>query len=179
MDIKAMKCTIKDIVCFVSSVTLLIPMLAQNNYTIAVTPSEVPIRGSNVLLTQGEAMKVTLTTEESSTMNDVSFSARRVGFADPFGSAQIPFTIELYESDKLVASESFTWLLDDKLEEITTSINNTPKLDERYKMLIRYDVPEGNGIDVPIQIDAESIKINGGEDGIDIQGRIKVLFSIN
>ena len=63
-----MKCTIKDIVCFVGSVTLLIPMLAQNNYTIAVTPSEVPIRGSNVLLTQGEAMKVTLTTEESSTM---------------------------------------------------------------------------------------------------------------
>ena len=78
-------------------------------------------------------------------MNDVSFSARRVGLADPFGSAQIPFTIELYESDKLVASESFTWLLEDKLEEITTFINNTPKLDERYKMLIRYDVPEGNG----------------------------------
>ncbi len=45
MDIKAMKGTIKDIVCFVSSVTLLIPMLAQNNYTTAVTPSEVPIRG--------------------------------------------------------------------------------------------------------------------------------------
>jgi hypothetical protein len=45
-------------------------------------------------------------------------------------------------------------------------------------MLIRYDVPEGNGMDVPIQIDAESIKINGGEDGIDVQGRIKVLFSI-
>lgn len=178
MDIKAMRCTIKDIVCFVSSVTLLIPMLAPNNYTSAVTPSEVPIRGSKVLLTPGEAMKVTLTTEQSSTMNDVSFSVRKVGLADPFGSAQIPFTIELYESDKLVASESFTWLLEDKLEEITTSINNTPKLDERYKMLIRYDVPEDKGIDVPIQIDAESIKINGGEDGIDVQGRIKVLFSI-
>ena len=61
-----MKGTIKDIVCFVSSVTLLIPMLAPNNYIAAVTPSEVPIRGSKVLLTQGEAMKVTLTTEESS-----------------------------------------------------------------------------------------------------------------
>ena len=178
MDIKAMKCTIKDIVCFVSSVTLLIRMLAQNNFSTAVTPSEVPIRGSKVLLTQGEAMKVTLTTEESNTMNDISFSARRIGFADPFGSAQIPFTIELYESDKLVASESFTWLLEDKLEEITTSINNAPKLDERYKMLIRYDVLEGNGMDAPIQIDAESIKINGGDDGIDVQGRIKVLFSI-
>lgn len=45
-------------------------------------------------------------------------------------------------------------------------------------MLIRYDVPEGNGMDVPIQIDAESIKKNGGDDGIDVQGRIKVLFSI-
>jgi hypothetical protein len=78
-----MKCTIKDIVSFVSSFTLLIPLLAQNNFTIAITPSEVPIRGSKVLLTQGEAMKVTLTTEESSTMNEVSFSARRVGFADP------------------------------------------------------------------------------------------------
>jgi hypothetical protein len=166
----------KVFVCFVTSFALLMSMLVYGDYVTAATPDEVAIRGSKVLLTQGEAMKVTLTSEETNTMNEVAFSARRVGFVDPFGSSQIPFTIELYESDKLVASESFTWLLEDKFEKISALVNNAPKLDERYKMLIRYDVPEGNGPDIPIQIDAESIKINGGNGGIDVQGRIKVVF---
>jgi hypothetical protein len=45
-------------------------------------------------------------------------------------------------------------------------------------MLIRYDVPEENGIDIPTRLDAESIRMNGGKDGIDVQGRIKILFPI-
>jgi hypothetical protein len=37
------------------------------------------------------------------------------------------------------------------LEEITALVNNNPKLDERYKMLLRHDIPEGSGPNVPIQ----------------------------
>jgi hypothetical protein len=110
----------------------------------------VPISGTKVLLTEGETVKITLTSEESNVVNAVCFFARRVGFVDPFGSSQIPFTSELFESDNLVASESFTWLFEDKLEEITVLVNNNPKLDESYKMLLSHDIPEGSGPNVPI-----------------------------
>jgi hypothetical protein len=62
------------------------------------------------------------------------------------------------------------------LDEITALVNNNPKLDERYKMLLRHDIPEGSGTNVPIQTDAASIEINGGKDGIKVKSRIKILF---
>jgi hypothetical protein len=160
----------------VTFLVLVLSIIFYSDYTAAAKTGEVDIRGSKALLTEGEAMKVTLTAQEPSTMNEVSFSAKIVAVSDPFASSQIPFTIEVYETDQLVASESFTWSLGDKFEKVSSFINNTPRMDERYKMLIRYDVPEDNGPGIPIQIDAESIKINGGNGGIDVQGRIKVVF---
>jgi hypothetical protein len=160
----------------VTFVALVFSIIVYSDYAAAAKTGEVPIRGSKVLLSEGEAMKVTLTAEEPSSMNEISFSAKSLGMLDPFASSRIPFTIEVYESDQVVASESFTWSLGDKFEKVSAFINNTPKIDERYKMLIRYDVPEDNGPNIPIQINADSIKVNAGKDGIDVQGRIKVVF---
>lgn len=168
----------KAVFCFVYCL-IIFSIIFSGNYAAAAKPGEVPIRGSKVLLTEGEAMKVTLTAEEPRTMYDVSFSAKRVGMIDPFGSFAIPFTVEVYESDQLVASESFTWTLGEKFEKVLVQVNNTPKIDERYKMLIRYDVQEDNEQkNIPIQINAESIRINGGNDGIDVHGRVKIVFSV-
>lgn len=161
----------------VTFLTLVFSIIVYGDYAAGAKTGEVAIRGSKLLLTEGEAMKVTLTAKEPSTMNEVSFSAKSVDVADPFAASQIPFTIEVYESDRLVASESFTWSLGDKIKKVSTFVNNTPKMDERYKMLIRYDIPEDSGRNIPIQIDAGSIKINGGDDGIDVQGRIKIVFA--
>ena len=155
---------------------LVLSIIVFSDYN-AVAKTEVAIRGSKVLLTEGEAMKATLKIEKPTAIDEVSFSARRVGSSDPFASSQIPFTIEVYESDQLVASESFTQTLDDKFEKIIVSINNIPKMDEKYKMLIRYDIPEDNGqSNNPIQIDAGSIEVNEGEDGIEVHGKIRIVF---
>ena len=44
-------------------------------------------------------------------------------------------------------------------------------------MLIRYDFPEDNGqSNNPIQIDADSIEVNEGEDGIEVHGKIRIVF---
>lgn len=121
-------------------------------------------------------MKTTLSADEPTTMDNISFNAKRLGLTDPFSSSQIPFTVEIYEDGQLVASESFTWSLDDKFKKVDWMINNKPKLDEKYKMLLRYDIPEYNDQKNPIHIETESIKVNGGNDGIDIHGRIRIVF---
>lgn len=159
----------------VISLALLLFMI-NSEYAVAAKSVEVEVRGSKVLLSQGEAMKATLKAEKPTSMNEISFSAKIVGLSDPFTSPRIPFTVEVYENDKLVASESFTQTLDDKFEKVIVSINNIPKMDEKYKMLIRYDVPEGNGQVKPIQIDADSIRVNEGEDGIEVHGKIRIVF---
>ncbi|HEY7110692.1 MAG TPA: hypothetical protein VH415_14805 [Nitrososphaeraceae archaeon] len=139
--------------------------------------NEIEIRGSKAILRPGDSMKVTLTTDSPTTMNNISFNAMKLGPSDPFTSSQVPFTIEINENGKIVASESFTWSLDDKFKNVNWEIFNKPKLDEKYKMILRYDIPESHVTNTPIQIDTESIKVNGGEDGIDVHGRIRVLFA--
>jgi len=160
----------------ISFLVLVLFIIVYSDYTAAAKTDEVAIRGSKVLLTEGEAMKATLKIEKPTAIDEVSFSARRVA-SDPFVSSQIPFTIEVYENDQPVASESFTQTLEDKFENVIVSINNIPKMDEKYKMLIRYDIPEDNEqSNTPIQIDADSIEVNEGEDGIDVHGKIRIVF---
>ena len=48
---------------------------------------------------------------------------------------------------------------------------------DKYELLIRYDISENGGQNNnSIQIDTESIKINEGDDGLDVHGRIKIVF---
>ena len=143
----------------------------------ASSQNEFEIRGSKAILRPGDSMKVTLTTENPTTMNNISFNAKKLGPSDPFSSSQVSFTIEINENGKLVASESFTWSLDDKFENDNWMIFNKPKLDEKYKMTQRYEIPESYATNTPIQIDTDSIKVNGGDDGIDVHGRVRVLFA--
>jgi hypothetical protein len=166
----------KAVFCFVSCLVIF-SMATLASYDAAAKSGEIKVRGAKVVLSQGEAVKATLTTEKPTSMNDVSFSAKSIGLSNPFANTVVPFTVEVYESDELVASESFTSSLGDKFENVNVEINNSPKLDERYKMLIRYDHPEDNSRNNPIQIDIESIKVNGGKDGIDVQGRVSLVFS--
>lgn len=145
----------------------------------ATKSDEVAIRGSKALLSQGEAMKATIQAKEPTAMNEVSFSAKLVGISDPFATSNIsiPMTVEVYEGNELVASESFTELLGDKFQKVDVPINNTPKMDEKYKLLVRYDIPENGGQkNVPIQIDTDSIKVNDGDDGLEVHGRINIVF---
>jgi hypothetical protein len=160
------------IVSFASLITL---VCFENG--LATKSDEVAIRGSKALLSQGEAMKVTLQAEDPTSMNEVSFSLRAVGLSNPFASSRIPITVEVYEGKELVASESFTESLDDEFKELNVPINNIPKMDEKYKLLIRYDTPENREqYHAPIQIDTESIEVNDGGDGLEVYGRIKILF---
>jgi hypothetical protein len=148
----------------------------------ATKSDEVAIRGSKALLSQGEAMKATIQAKEPTAMNEVSFSAKLVGISDPFATSNIsiPMTVEVYEGNELVASESFTESLGDKFQKVDVPINNTPKMDEKYKLLVRYDTPENGGQkNVPIQIDTDSIKVNDGDDGLEVHGRIKIVFPIS
>jgi hypothetical protein len=146
------------------------------NYGAMAKSEEVAIRGSKAVLIECEA---TIEADKPTTMNEVSFSARTIGLSDPFATSRIPFTVEVYEGNQLVASESFTESLNDKFENIDVPINNIPKMDEKYKLMIRYDSPENGQKNNPIQIDAESIKVNEGEDGLDVHGRIKLVFPIS
>jgi hypothetical protein len=176
MVITVMRYTTKVLVCFVTSIALLLSAIVSSNQTLAAKSDEVEVRGSKVILSEGDAMKATLKSDEPIAMDEVSFSAKRVGTLDPFASSRIPFTVEVYENNSLVASESFTHVLEDKFEKVSVMINNVPKMDVKYKMLIRYDIPENNGQDKPIQIDTDTIEINGGEDGIEVHGRLKVIL---
>jgi hypothetical protein len=154
---------------------LLLPFGSE--YRVSAKSDEVAIRGSKALLSEGEAVKATIKAEKPTAMNEVSFSARTIGLSDPFATSRIPFTVEVYEGNQLVASESFTESLSDKLQNVDVPINNIPKMDEKYKLLIRYDTPENGGQNNnPIQIDTESIKVNEGDDGLDVHGRIKIVF---
>jgi hypothetical protein len=163
-------------VCLVTCILVLFSIVSYCEYA-AAQSNQAEMRGSKAILRPGNTMKVTIASDKPTTMNNLSFSAKRLGLTDPFSSSQIPFTVEVYESDKLVASETFTWSLGDKFEKINWVINNAPKLDERYKMLIRYDIAEDNTQQSPIQIDTERIDINEGNDGIEVHGRIKIVFS--
>ena len=155
----------------------LLLLFVGTGYEVSSKSHEVAIRGSKALLSEGEAVKATITAEKPSAMNEVSFSARTIGLLDPFATSQIPTTVEVYEGNHLVASESITESLSDKFQNVDVSINNIPKMDEKYKLLIRYDTSEnGAQNNKSIQIDTESIKINKGDDGLDVHGRIKIVF---
>jgi hypothetical protein len=175
-------CTSRAVFVIVFSLASLITIIAFE-YGLATKSDEVAIRGSKALLSQGEAMKATIQAKEPTTMNDISFSAKLVGVSDPFATSDIsiPMTVEVYEGDELVASESFTESLDTKFREVDVPINNIPKMDEKYKLLVRYDIPENGGgqENVPIQIDTDSIKVNDGDDGLEVYGRIKIIFPIS
>ena len=149
----------------------------------ATKSDEVSIRGSKALLSEGEAMKATIQAKEPTAMNAVSFSAKLVGVSDPFATSNIslPLTVEVYEGYELVANESFTESLDTKFSKVDVPINNIPKMDEKYKLLVRYDMPENDGgqKNLPIQIDTDSIKVNDGDDGLEVNGRIKIVFPIS
>lgn len=166
------------IVTSLASLTTLIDF----EYGSATKSDEVAIRGSKALLSQGEAMKVAIQAIEPTAMNEFSFSAKLVGVSDPFATSNvsIPITVEVYEGDELVASESFTESLDTKFQKVDVPINNIPKMDEKYKVLLRYDTPENGGQkNIPIQIDTDSIKVNDGDDGLEVHGRIKIVFPIS
>jgi hypothetical protein len=163
-------------ICFALLITLF-----TIEYGLATKSDEVEIRGSKALLSEGEAVKTTIQAKEPTAMTEVSFSAKVIGFSDPFATSNlsIPITVEVYEGNELVASESFTESLDDKFKTIDVPINNIPKMDEKYKLLLRYDEPENGVKKNVIQIDTDSIKVNDGDDGLEVHGRIKMVFPIS
>jgi hypothetical protein len=174
-------CSSRAVFIIAFSLASLITLIAFE-YGFATRSDEVAIRGSKALLSQGEAMKATIQAKEPTTMNEVSFSAKLVGLSDPFATSNIsiPITVEVYEGNELVASESFTESLDTKFQKVDVPINNIPKMDEKYKLLVRHDTPENGGQrNVPIQIDTDSIKVNDGDDGLEVHGRIKIVFPIS
>ncbi len=151
-----MRATIKAVICFLTCFALVFSIVSLDNNKAAAKSNEIKVRGAKVVLSQTEAVKATLTTDKPASMTDVSFSAKSIGVSNPFANTVVPFTVEVYENDKLVASESFTWSLSDKFEKVNVLVNNSPKLDERYKMLIRYDLSEDNIRNNPIQMYTEA-----------------------
>lgn len=109
---------------------LVTPIVFESGF--ATKSDEVAIRGSKALLSEGEAMKATIQAKEPTAMNEVSFSAKLVGVSDPFATSNIsiPLTVEVYEGDELVASESFTESLDTKFQKVNVPINNIPKMEK-------------------------------------------------
>ncbi len=170
-----MKPDIEVVFCFVVCLALVLTLVTLTQ-PLSAKSDEIKVRGAKVVLSQGEAVKATLKADKPTSMNKVSFSAKSISM-NPFTNTVVPLTVEVYESDKLVGSESFIWSLGPDFEKINVDINNSPKLDERYKMLIRYDLFEDNTVNNPIQVDTESIKVNGGNDGIDVHGRVSMVFS--
>ena len=128
-----------------------------------------------VILSQGQALRLEFQGKNIVPITDVSFKVKAIDTSDPFASYHVPLTVEVFEKNKLIGSESFTYDLGANFKKIQVDVNNDPKIKGNYKIVIRADTPEFNTDDNKVKVDLDTIKFNRGNVHMDLHGDIKIL----
>lgn len=132
-------------------------------------------RGDVVTLSQGDSLRVEFKSRQPEPIQAVSFKLMTIDTSDPFKTYHVPLTVEVFEKNQLIGSESFTSDLSSGLKMIQVDVNNDPMIKGNYKIVIRFDNSEFNPDDNKIRIDLDTIKFNDGNVRMDLHGDIKVI----
>lgn len=127
----------------------------------------------NVILNQGQAMRIEFKSPLPEPIQQVSFKAEAIDTSNAFDASHVPITVEVFEKNKLIGSESFSSDLSGGFKNIQVDVNNTPKIDGNYKIEISFDTPEFNSGNTKIKVDLDTIKFNSGSVSMDLHGDIK------
>jgi hypothetical protein len=132
-------------------------------------------RGDVVTLSQGDSLRVEFKSKQPEPIQAVSFKLMTIDTSDPFATYHVPLTVEVFEKNQLIGSESFTSDLSSGLKMIQVDVNNDPMIKGNYKIVIRFDNSEFNPDDNKVRIDLDTIKFNDGNVRMDLHGDIKVI----
>ncbi len=131
-----------------------------------------------VTLSHGEALRLEFQGEQLAPIKEVSFKLKTIDTSDPFASYQVPITVQVFEKNQLIGSESFTYSLGSGFRKVHVDVNNDPMIKGNYKTVIIFDNPEFNADDNKVKIDLDTIKFNNGNVRMDLHGDIKIISGI-
>jgi len=132
-------------------------------------------RRDEVTLSQGDSLRIEFKSKQPEPIQAVSFKLITIDTSDPFATYHVPLTVEVFEKNRLIGSESFTSDLSSGLKKIQVDVNNDPMIKGNYKIVIRFDNSEFNPDDNKVRIDLDTIKFNDGNVRMDLHGDIKVI----
>lgn len=131
-----------------------------------------------VSLKQGQTLRLEFERDHPRPVESVSVNLKTVDKSDPFASYDVPLTIEVFEKNQLVGSESFTADVGADYKKVQVDVNNDPMIKGNFKIAIRFDIPEFGTDDNRLLINIDSIKFNDGEVNMHQHGDIKIISSI-
>jgi len=135
-------------------------------------------RRDGFTLSQGDSLRVEFKSKAPEPIQVVSFKLKTIDTDNPFASYHVPLTVEVYEKNQLIGSESFTSDLSAGFKKIQIDVNNDPKIKGNYKIVIRFDKSEFNTDDNKVRIEPDTIKFNDGSVRMDLHGDIKLISGI-
>jgi hypothetical protein len=160
----------RQIVVIVSILSLLI-LLAAISYLDNVSGKSRQV----VSLKQGETLRLEFERDHPKPVESVSLVLKTVDKSDPFANYDVPLTIEVFEKNQLVGSESFTAEVGVDYKKVRVDVNNDPMIKGNFKVAIRFDVPEFGSDDNRLLINIDSIKFNDGRVNMHQLGDIKIV----
>ncbi|HEX9320214.1 MAG TPA: hypothetical protein VF884_14870 [Nitrososphaeraceae archaeon] len=128
-----------------------------------------------VSLKQGETMRLEFERDHPRPVESVSLVLKTVDNSDPFANYDVPLTIEVFEKNQLVGSESFTAEVGADYKKVHVDVNNDPMIKGNFKIAIRFDVPEFGSDDNRLLINVDSVKFNDGKVNMHQHGDIKLI----
>lgn len=128
-----------------------------------------------VSLKQGETLRLEFERDNPRPVDSVSLVLKTIDKSDPFASYEVPLTIQVFEKNQLVGSESFTAEVGADYKRVRVDINNDPMIKGNFKIEIRFDVPEFGKDDNLLNVNIDSIKFNDGEVHMHQHGDIKII----
>jgi hypothetical protein len=132
-------------------------------------------RRNEITLSQGESLRAEFKSKQPESIQVVSFKLKTIDTDNPFATYHVPLTVEVFEKNQLIGSESFTSDLRDSLRKIHVDVNNDPSIKGNYKIVIRFDKSEFNTDDNKVKIDLDTIKFNDGNVSMDLHGDVKII----
>jgi len=167
---------IQKLLVFLAIISLLsaLPAAISVNYVQA-DKSSSQDRRDEVTLSQGDSLRIEFKSKQPEPIQAVSFKLITIDTSDPFATYHVPLTVEVFEKNRLIGSESFTSDLSSGLKKIQVDVNNDPMIKGNYKIVIRFDNSEFNPDDNKVRIDLDTIKFNDGNVRMDLHGDIKVI----
>jgi hypothetical protein len=126
-------------------------------------------------LKQGETLRLEFERDHPRPIESVSLNLKTIDKSDPFANYDIPLTIEVFEKNQLIGSESFTVEVGADYKKVRVDVNNDPMIKGNFKVAIRFDVPEFGSDDNRLLINIDSIKFNDGKVNMHQHGDIKIV----
>ncbi len=77
-----------------------------------------------VTLSQGQSLRLEFQSRQPAPISEVSLKLKTIDTSDPFASYQVPLTIQVYEKNRSIGSESFTSDLGTGFKKIHVDVNN-------------------------------------------------------